>query len=187
MPLDNVLDFIGKHLKGSDINPEILAKLRQLLAADKILFSHLGVKGNVAQWNQQAGTITINLDKVALHDFAALSERQATRALEAADPAEAASLRGNSERLLRLHKEQLVELSALLIHEGTHAVLGNSWRAKRDEYLAYQAEAAWLSHLHRVATDDWERARIESLGRDLLESSAGRTSRPLCRSLLPLG
>lgn len=187
MPLDNVLDFIGEHLEGSGVSPEVLAKLRQLRAADKILSSHLGVKGNVALWNQRAGTITINLDKVAMHDFAALSERQAARALEANDPGEAASLRGNSERLLRLHKEQLFELSALLIHEGTHAVLGNSWWAKRDEYLAYQAEAAWLSHLHRVAKDDWERARIESLGRDLLETSAGRTSRPICRSLLPLG
>ena len=182
-PVDRALDFISDNFQGSGIKPEVLAKLKELQKNGKIVTAHMGDKGNVAEWNQHAGTITINADKIDTRNFMAEAGMQEARAMRSTDPAQVDSLENSSKRLQRHHSEQILELSGALIHEGTHAALGNTWSAKNDESAAYQAEAVWLGHLHRTQPGRMEKTFLESMNGDLLESSRGRTSYPITSSI----
>lgn len=184
-PMDNAMDFIRDNFRGSGLKPEVLEKLQELQKNGKILTAHMGERGNVAEWNQRTGTITINADKIDTKNFMAEAGMQEARAMRSSNPAEAKSLLDSSKRLQRYHSEQMLELSGALIHEGTHAALGNSWSAKNDESAAYQAEAVWLGYLHQTLPGQLERAHLESMNRDLMETSKGRTSHPIgsCISL----
>lgn len=178
-PIRDTLEFMQLHAIGSPFEPKILQRLQQLKSQGK--FFHRALDGsNLAVWIEIEGAITLNSNVLRLSDNYAQKARECQqRAL--AEPERSQRLRQQEAVFWRLHDERILELSAALAHEGTHAYLGNTENPKADETAAYNAEAAWL----RILWDrlPQHRSKIRDLENNLQESYLGCTDAPIPRTL----
>lgn len=178
-PIRDTLEFMQLQASGSTFEPGILQKLHQLKAQSKF-FNRALDGSNLAVWIEVEGAITLNSNVLRLSDNYAEKARQCQQKM-LTNPEQSQRLRQQETVLWRLHDERILELSAALAHEGTHAYLGNTENAKADETAAYNAEAAWL----RILWDrlPQHRSKIRDLENNLQESYLGCTDAPIPRTL----
>ncbi len=180
-PLDDTLEFMRRHLVGSTLEPGVLDRLRQLKSSGKFINRPLD-NSNLALWLEAQEAIWLNSNVLRLWDnYAEKALNCRTQRERASSPDQVQRLERQEGVLWRLHQERILELSAALAHEGTHAYLGNSDDAKADETAAYMVEAEWLRNLWDKLPE--HRAKIREMENSLQESYPGCTDAPIPRTL----
>ncbi len=180
-PIADTLGFMERVQRGSRLPPEVITRLHDLRRQGKFVARPLAGT-NIAFWIESAETLTLNSNVLSLtDDYAAKAEACRVQMLSSLEPSRVERLERQQTTLIRLHQERILELSAALVHEGTHAHLGNTEDARADETLAYTAEAQWLRTLWDRLPD--HRGKIRQMENALQDSYPGNTNAPILRTL----
>ena len=137
------LRFIDLNSQGAELRPGLLEKLKSLHRSRKIVIGDFGSGSKrTGGFHRLTGKIMLNSDRLGFlkRDFS-----KQLKGLERGDA-------GRIQHIRDQHARATLELSGILVHEGTHA-LRLAWRREVDETIAFTCEQQWYAHLHGMESD----------------------------------
>lgn len=179
--LDATLAFMDRNFEKCGLDRGVMDKLLELKGKGK--FEYKAIEStNMAQWDESKGTVTLNSNVLKLADNYAFEAGMCeAKIMKSKDPQEVEALTRQRDKFQRMHQERILELSAALAHEGTHAFLGNTPDEKADESAGYGAEAVWVKHLYNSFPE--HQGKIRDLETSIQDSYPGQTNTAIPRTL----